>query len=216
MLLAMAPLPPPPVHSCQVRWTGVVSDVNWGIQLYLAATTDATPAQLATVAGDLSTGLHDDLGPYMGGSFELTETQVRQWQESGDVEQGQDFTTWSGGDTDGDPLPSSACTVIQWHPYPSYRGGKPKMYLPGPNNTHLLSPKEYASSFVSDLATAAESFIATATASFTGLGDCVPSFLERIRDKAPLETPVLRPITAVTVESRICSQRRRLGKLIPG
>jgi hypothetical protein len=211
----MAPLPPPPEHAVQVRVTGVISTVNWGVQFWLDATTDATEAELATAAGAISTSFHTDLGPFMGGSYEVTETALRQWQAGGDVLQGQDFTTWSGGDTGGSPNPSSACAVIQWHPYPSYRGGKPKMYLPGANDDKNLSPRQWTDAYVTDLAAAAVDFIEAMTADVTGLGSCVPSFLERIRDKEPLATPILRHITGATVQPRICSQRRRLGKLIP-
>ncbi len=112
----------------------------------------------------------------------------------------------------GTALPASCCGVVNWHTgFDHYRGGHARSYITGPVVGDDQTPSTYTAAYVAALLAKAQSFLgsvnAYAGAPFTSLE---LAMLTRIRDKQPLTTPVLRPITAASVRTIIGTQRRRL------
>lgn len=118
----------------------------------------------------------------------------------------------SGGDiTSGNDANNVACCV-SWHQPLHYRGGHPRTYLPGIRPTMRADTKTFTTAFQSALQAGANNFIA-ALLIVTG----VTSSLVMVRypyDKATNTwgTPSIQPIGSATVNLRVDSQRRRLGK----
>ena len=112
----------------------------------------------------------------------------------------------------GETGPASACGVINWHTdFDHYRGGHARSYITGPVINDFQTVSIFTAAYISALTAKATSFRgavdAYAGAPFTAL---TLARLARIRDKQPLDPPVLRAIVGESVRSVIGQQRRRL------
>jgi hypothetical protein len=129
--------------------------------------------------------------------------------------------TTAGGRT-GDFAPSSAAVLASWTINRRYRGGHPRSYFPfGTAGTYASgSSKFWDPTFIASVETRLNTFIGAVsgkTVSATTFESFVNvSYYDKNSFPTPpyrRTTPVVDAITAVTVKQRICSQRRRLGKV---
>lgn len=129
----------------------------------------------------------------------------------------------SAGSRTGDFAPVSACVVCSWDIARRYRGGHPRTYFPfGTAGTYEASSAKYwDSGFIAgvqgDVTTFSDS-IAGITEGSTEFQNLVNvSYVDKNLNPTPpyrRTTPVVDVITGSLVKQRICSQRRRLGKLL--
>lgn len=122
----------------------------------------------------------------------------------------------------GDFAPASAALVVSYDIARRYRGGHPRSYFPfGTAGTYEAgSSKLWDSGFVTAVHTAAATWAATfpsgviGSTTFTGLVNV--SYVDKNLNPVPpyrRTVPVVDDITGLVAKQRICSQRRRLGKL---
>lgn len=111
-------------------------------------------------------------------------------------------------------FPRSACLVTGYQISSFYRGGKPRTYWPSPCRYASGSDTHYDSALVADYVTAITNLISDVNA-YTGTG--VTSFtlgaIRRHRLGAPIVPPEFYAYGAVHGDTRICTQRKRLGRL---
>jgi len=128
----------------------------------------------------------------------------------------------STGVRTGDFAPASAAVVVSWTISRRYRGGHPRSYFPfGTAGTYESgSSKLWDSGFISAVQTGIAAFIlgiSTITIGSTSFNDLVNvSYVDKNLNPTPpyrRTTPVVDVITGGVAKQRICSQRRRLGKL---
>lgn len=174
-----------------------------------------------TVAGfeDLETALHDVLDyPWTHNCGPNMTIESRRYTDlasyTGAV---YEAPVGVGGTTGGAAYPASVAAVVNLNTSRRYRGGHPRQYMPGMTADSALNESEWTSSFIVNLRTdwanlgdaintiglpggGATAFVAV---SYTDLG-------------VPRIDPLIEPITGTAVQTRICSQRRRLGKTVPG
>ena len=111
--------------------------------------------------------------------------------------------------------PLNSAVVVSLHTGERYRGGKGRIYLPGAPQSALLTLREWTSDFTSALLDGANTLISdingASSSPFTSVTACVR---HQFRGGTALAPPVFTPITSVSIQRRVCTQRRRLGSEI--
>lgn len=129
--------------------------------------------------------------------------------------------TTAGGRT-GDFAPASAAVLVSWEINRRYRGGHPRTYFPfGTAGTYEgSSARNWSAAFTDDVQTKINAFLAAIQGhdiSGTEYAALVNvSYYDRVITPLPPYrriTPVVDTITSGIVRTRICTQRRRLGKV---
>lgn len=137
--------------------------------------------------------------------------------QDGASEQGGHASTSEPGAGGGAALPANSSAVISWHDGSSYRGGKPRTYVPGIDADSLLNLYLYTDEFVGSLRSGANAFI-DGIAALAPIGDIDTVTLgcwHRWRAGVALDPPEFRPYASAGVQPRVCTQRRRLGHTLP-
>lgn len=208
---------PPLADTAKVECSYVGPDSASGTNIfYVKGTSDISGL---TALGDIVTAVISGLGTtgntivgLMDHSWELTG--VRAIDNSGETENVSvtDLTT-TGGVT-GTPQPPQVCVVISWQIAAHYRGGHPRMYLPGVTSATLDTSggKNIAAAKRLDFETAGDALI-TAVNGASGTGSPYTiGTISYYSGNALRATPLFRPYLTAVVGTRICTQRRRLGK----
>lgn len=177
----------------------------------------------ATLASDIATSWNSNVASVVYANISLQEVDV------------QDITTHTGafgsaavdhpGTMNGGTLVASAATNIEFDIAQRYRGGKPRMFLPPPDDTSLVSLDKYTAGFISDVNTAISglmSDIAGLTVGSMGtLSHVVLSYYSgftnvtnssgRTRAAPKYRTPnaLVYPVTGYACKAVVGSQRRR-------
>jgi hypothetical protein len=117
----------------------------------------------------------------------------------------------SVGTKTGTGTTNATAQCITWKTAAHYRGGHPRMYLFGPGTADITLGTTFVGSHVTALKTAALAWITDVNtgAALTGVA---MSLVRRTANKTVLTTPQIFAITSADVDSRIDTQRRRLGK----
>jgi hypothetical protein len=128
------------------------------------------------------------------------------------------------GATAGTTMPNNAALVISWHIGRHYRGGHPRMYFGGLNAGDISNGNRISGSAMTSWNTSVQAFFTALKSISNPLGgQFVPVALHRqkvIPNPSPppdkevlILNPVLKDqINSVSLDNRIDSQRRRLGK----
>jgi hypothetical protein len=126
---------------------------------------------------------------------------------------GEEATVALGGTSvgSGTSIPASAACCITWKINRHYRGGHPRTYIGALPNTAIESPTSLAAAYVSAVSTAANAFRTAINGFTTGTHTFSLVAVHRYVNLAELETPITSAITSAVVDTRIDSQRRRLG-----
>jgi len=120
--------------------------------------------------------------------------------------------TTPGADA-GAPLSSNAAACISWVISRRYRGGHPRMYVGGIAQTRTSTPNTWLPAFVTALDGASEALrTAINSTTLAGGGTALHAVVHYVRNKVPLVPPESSIISSGVVDTRVDSQRRRLGK----
>lgn len=121
-------------------------------------------------------------------------------------------TNLTAGSAAGATVPQSAAACITWKIPRHYRGGHPRTYI-GPLGTAAFQNQvSLAAATVSTLLTAASTLITAVSSHAISVGyNGVMVCVHRRKGGIELATPLVDEITSATVDTRIDSQRRRLG-----
>lgn len=201
---------------CAIEGT-TAQGVNWANVFWVATTggTVPTPSQV----NDLATAIYEPWDTYflplIGKDATLKRcivnwygaipTQVTGLYESDEV----------GGSANNTEVDSLAA-VVSWQFAATWRGGKPRMYLPALPSEAFVSSNRLNPTFITALTSAASNFIlAIDGISVTPFGGTTLQLQSFYSGNAPRTPPVLFRITGARVHPRISSQRRRLGKEVP-
>lgn len=128
----------------------------------------------------------------------------------------QDVVLSSAAGTGSPPTaPNSACLVVSFKIARRYRGGHPRMYLSPFVQAGQHSARSWSTSIKNAVGTSLGTFVAALAG--TTIGSRTPGVAlvcVSYRSGNALRSPnaLVEPIIGTTVDSRICSQRRRLGK----
>jgi len=118
--------------------------------------------------------------------------------------------TGSGGS--GAAVPQSAAACITWKIPRHYRGGHPRTYIGPLPTTAINNPTSLTTTYTDGLQTRANTFLAGVNSIVLGTATARLVCLHRYKDKVELDPPTTTLIDTAYCDSRIDSQRRRLGK----
>lgn len=119
------------------------------------------------------------------------------------------------GAASGHVAPLSACIVASMRTGDHYRGGHGRTYFSGFKADDTGSDRTWLDSLVGDFETGWAAYLADVAA--LTQDDLIVVFngvVHRFRANVELNPHTMSPMTGSKVQKRICSQRRRLGRLI--
>lgn len=210
----MAKLPPAP--SCVfVRVVGTESTSHrpWNNIFHLQyAGTVPTATTLNTAATQILAAYGAQFMPLMVNVYSLTEVQLADL--TSDTAAIGSATGSTAGSVAGVALSINATAVVSWTIARRYRGGHPRSYIPGQQNSDIAAVNTWTGTYTTALNNAATAF----RAALNGLSVSGTSFT--MVAVSYYDAKVLRPqgvpfpIIANAVHPRVDSQRRRLGREI--
>lgn len=196
-----------------------------GNRFYLTYSGSApTPANCVTLAGDISSAWAAHLASQVDNHISLNEVDVLDLGSASGAS-GQDTTSHAG--TGGvSALPANVAINVEFNIARRYRGGKPRMYLPGGLSGELQDDAHWTSVFVGQVNTAVAAFFAALNALtigsmgtlqhsnisyFHGHNTSQPPWRGPGYKYPPLyrTTPVVDPVEGYACKALVGSQRRR-------
>jgi hypothetical protein len=171
-----------------------------------------TNVQCADMAAALGGAWVANISPLQSENFVLNQVDVldlsTEYGDSGTV------TIDGPGSYSSDALPIQVAACVNWPIYARYRGGKPRTYLCVGDHVSTSDDVHWTSGFLAAADAAVASWYADivpiVAGGFTADNLCVVSY---VHAGAPRVAPVQFTIAGVgTVQPRLCSQRRRLGR----
>lgn len=187
-----------------------------------------TAGNCTTIAGDIATAWSAHLAGLMPMEWSLTEVDVLDIT-SLTGSSGQWTGTEAGTDS-GTAYPSQIATNVEFDIARRYRGGKPRLFLPGGTQSNALDAGHWSSAFVTSVNTAVAAFFAAiealtvgATAPLTHVNVSYYAGFTNITNSSGRERAVPKYRTSALVENvngysckaLIGSQRRRRNATTP-
>ena len=209
-----APLPAPNcIRSAVVMNLGDFGDVLNIFHTRWSTDGPYDSTQLNAVSTLVATAFGAHFAPLLSTDLGLSRCDSRDLS----VAMGGDGTySYAGGSTGSiaqPSLPANVALVVSWKEFTSYRGGHPRTYLSGIPRTTQADPQHINTTYQGDIQGGATDFIAAiAAASGGGLPGtaelCVVHYLSA---HVALNPPSVFAILRASVNTRLDSQRRRLG-----
>lgn len=169
---------------------------------------------LQDLASACSQAYSDNFMPLLAATSILEFTEVTLYSSGDDARDAFVSTGAAGGVTAGDELPAQVSACISWNIAPHYRGGHPRTYLCGHKSGQRGSSVAWTGAYQLALSSAAVSFhndfeaIGPIGSGITTVEHGAVSF---VSDGEWRDPPLFRRILTGRVDSRIDTQRRRLG-----
>jgi hypothetical protein len=188
---------------------------NWA-NVFWATTIVGTPTttQMNSLASDLLGLWLTQFQSRLADDVTITLGKATYYGASGYVITGEHAVNDVGTFGSNSQVPDQAAGVVSWLVSTTWRGGKPRTYLPCiPNHSVLVDMAHMSSTLVSGLEGDGAAFLAAmngyTTSPFTSMTlGCLRFFSAGV----PLSPPVFLPYTGCTVHSRVATIRRRLGR----
>lgn len=210
----MPPLPVVP-QVCKLEVKGTYHDTQW-VNIYYVQYSGTAPSSsdlnnyLIAIATPIETAYEAE----MSVDNELTEYVITDLTSSTGAT--SSLARSAFGSRSGDFNPASVAVVISNHINRRYRGGHPRKYLSwGTSGTFASgSTKDWDSAFITDC----EAKYTAMLAGIVGVTEGGTTFSVNVsvsyRNAGAVRvTAVVDPIVSSSMATRVCSQRRRLGKV---
>ena len=209
------PRPQPPSRCVKLTYSGTYYDAIWNnvMWLFLTGSGEISVSELNALASQCSLKYSARFLPLLSNQLQLSSTQVVLYS-AGDSFEGVAGVGGSGSVASGAGIPANSAVAISWVIAPVYRGGHARTYLCGVTTQMLLNSTTLAGASVTALNSAANAFhtdleaISGISAGISSIEHGIVSF---VRDKQWRSPPVFYRIASGHVDTRLDSQRRRLG-----
>jgi len=212
-------MPPPaplkPVAGvAKVAFNGTLGNVNVANVMHVGAELDNTAWSQAQMDA-LATGMRGlyvtHFCPLITSNYSLLEVVAT------DLSTNEGLSSTMGGTTAGSQAgsvtPANVAVGITWKQRRRFRGGHFRTYLPPPGTATYYSTSNTWSAAAVTAYTAAALAFRTGVASLNpGARACQLVAVSRVQDDQWLDPPFVYAITSQGVDTRMDSQRRRLGK----
>jgi hypothetical protein len=210
----MPPLPPVP-NVGKLIIEGKYHDAHW-LCIFFQSWTGANPTAgaIGSLLAEIKISTDDEWKQEMSADNEITGFE---WTDlSSELGATAFLADSTFGVRAGDFMPASVAMVVSKTISRRYRGGHPRNYLPWGTAGTMASGStiDWDSGFVADCVTKYSTWLAGVsgyTFGGTTFGDLVS--VSYVNAGARRVTPVVDTITGYDVRTRICSQRRRLGRV---
>lgn len=209
------PRPAPPNRSVRVAFEGHFGGAAWAnvMWLYLTGSGTITSSDLLILA-DKCNGAYASFLQWMSNQAELQRVQVILY-ENGENREGVSGTVRPGLATGGTLLPANVAACVTWNIAPVYRGGHPRTYIAGALSSYQAAVNTWTTAAQTQLKNRADDFH-TALEQMGPIGGGIATVEHGIisfqRAKQWRTPPVFYRINGASVDVRIDSQRRRLGR----
>lgn len=217
----MPPLPATPSGVLKITYT-----TGLGAFSFMQAYSGGPPSgvDLTTLASEMATVFDDDLKSLLNSGYGLERTDVKDLATPGAL-LGTSGTAVVGTRA-GTANPVTVCAVLDFKIPTSYRGGKPKAFLPFGSEADLTSPVFFGSAFQTDVQDAwaglqGDAMALTVGSTSVGRQVTVSYYDGKYDNPNPLSnrrflptvraTPVIYTVSDVVMRLEIGSQRRRRG-----
>lgn len=209
------PRPTPPTRFCKLVYNLSFGSAPWNnvMWLYLTGSGTITTSDLNDLADACSTAYADNFLPLLRTGIALESTQVVLY-DAGDAFEGIAGPGGTASHSGGAYLPASVAACISWQIAPVYRGGHARTYLCGISTDQVNDESSFTGSFISALSSAAGQFhddLESITGVGSGISTVEHGIVSFVRNKEWRTPPVFYRINAASVDSRVDTQRRRLG-----
>lgn len=213
----MAKLGPLPdvQNGVKIRLLGKTpSGTNWANVLHAKVTGSLTQTTLDTVANSIGGFWLSRLGPACIITTALQTVEVTDISTRNGL-QGISTTGWNGT-LSGTALPAQVAVCLSLKVAQHYRGGHPRMYLPGVGSTATTNGSTLASAFQSNYTSWGRLFRQDINGITTGATTwqlAAVSYYHKVNGQEAYKNPPdLYVITDVVCHGRLDTMRRRLGK----
>lgn len=200
-------LPPADVSRIDVNYTYELAECTNVFHLYTPGGSTDPVDLLALLGAFVSDGVLE-LITNMSTALQVTTARISYSDGSAAIVVEGGFSSING-DHEADVLPASDCCVVSWLGGWSYRGGKPRTYVPGLTVDRLSSTQSLDLGFCSSQASQAIAMIA-AVAAIPGSHPAYPSVaLGALLGNTVSSAGTFAPYTGAVVRPQIGEQRRR-------
>ena len=205
------PRPPWPVGVARVAVSGTIFNHRWVNVFYvqLTHTNPVTVNDLKTLADQLATSWLTQ-SSMISSSCSITQVDVSFIPSTGNV---LDYTgTYASAGSGGAAVADAgACWVVNWVISDRYRGGHPRMYIPGVLSADVTNGSDMSGAHVSTLAANAAALRNTINAlTSTNITAMSMGTVRYQSNNNWLSPPLFRAYTSVKVNPKLGSQRRRV------
>lgn len=211
------PRPRPPDGTVRVALSGTIFATYWAnvFWLELGSADDPDDAALAALCDGISTAWATDIAPHVNTAVYLFNVTCTFFGPGG-VERQHVGTYSHEGGVASQQHNCAASIVVNWLIGQHYRGGHPRSYLPGPDDSSITNGATLNSGYASALATAVAAFLtavnAITHAGITSVKMGTVSFVDAGAWRAP---PVFWPYIGSRIRSTLGTQKRRLTSTTP-
>lgn len=167
-------------------------------------------ADLSALATTFRAAWVTNVIPQQNSALTLTDVTVTDLSSTTGLE--ASVTGSNTGSGAGGPLPASAAVCWSWKVAERYRGGHPRTYIGGIGTEQISNANTLLSTKVTAHAAAAAAIRTAVNNQTVGPTTWRLGCISYYNAKALRPVPVFREFTSVSVDSRIDSQRRRLGR----
>jgi hypothetical protein len=207
----MAPRPPIPGMA-----KVIVKQTISGVPAFNIFHVDALPAlqwtasELASLASAVRSAWVTNFIPLQTGQLVLNDvTAIDLSSDTGAEGSATGSTT---GTNVGTALSANAAACITWKIPRRYRGGHPRSYIAGHSTGMTTNANTWTASHVTNVTNAALALRTAINAVTTGSGTVKMVCVHYRKNKVDLTTPLVDAVSGAVVDTRIDSQRRRLGR----
>jgi hypothetical protein len=191
----------------------VFGDTSWSVGYWLELTGTPDSGDLVDLATDVYGAFETTLLVPQSTGSHLTECAIEYFTGVGSMSVAS-FANHAGGDDSGG-LPANLACVVSWGIVDTYRGGKPRTYLPGMSQGNEASVRTWDDDFVTAVSAAGAAFITAVNGiTTTNLTSVSLGTLHFFSGGVALDPPTFDPYLTASAQKRICTQRRRLGREI--
>lgn len=207
--------PFPPDRHARVAFNGTYDGTSWAnvMWLFLSGSSPIAQADLDTLAAEMSSRYNTHFLKDLSSLVTLSSTQIILYT-GGDAMEGFAGVGGSGLIT-GPSQPASIALCVTWHIAPHYKGGHPRTYLTGIPSSSIANASSFVGTYATGMGSNANAFHA-AVESIPPMGSRITSVqhgtVSFVRNKLWRNPPVFYRFITATVDTRIDSQRRRLGR----
>lgn len=194
---------------------GVANDAQW-LNIFHFFHSDGTVDD--TAIGNLHTHIIGDLDAIYHSFASITVTVENETYTDISSDTGVEisFSDDTSGTDASALLPASACTLVSWEIARRYRGGHPRTYFPIGTVGSLASDssKLFDPTYLEAVSAACETFRGVCSYMDGGTGFTWNlASVSYTSGLTPRPIPIHDNVTSAVVRERVCSQRRRLGKI---
>lgn len=210
----MPPLPPAG-NICRCVYSGTYGGAKWANVFFVRyAPGPAAQADLNGLATGLRTAWNTNIKPLMVAAAQLTQTTCTDLVSNTGLT-GVDNTAVVGTNVTTAPMPANVALVVSFKIARRYRGGHPRMYLTGQATGNTASNTNWTGTYAATVATNMEAWrVAVNALTFPSMSVIQLVNLSYYTGHILRPVPTFDTINAVSVHTRVDTQRRRVGKEI--